>query len=499
MTKFKVKTLRLITTRSAFFPAEFSLAHRRIFSLLAYRSRLDLAISQREIAKESMTDPRTTKKVLAFLAERKLVEQQESKWTAFEPTGEIRRWFVENKNPKYDKHWSDQFSYSQFLIPKKSAKTTPGGSKRFTVNNSHVYSILSSLGKANREHAGIVNKIGVSRLSRVLNGLSKKTIRSSLNLLESIGLIVCYQEGAYQTIQVGEINNIHHHLFEQTKPKAKTPAVSKVEDPQEVSFRNEDAQAIYKDCRREGMSIQLAKDITVAATMAGIDRLSFDGYSEKAALEHAKNRLAGNVGVNHHGHLLRYKLEQVRQEQDRIEEKMLAPSGFTPVGTPDPLHKVTPNASPKTPLKNESRRSFLEQPSEDYLRQIGHELVTTKGWLRHKFGRTATASDITVATEDGRMADWCVQGRISPYFLAVSPEVAQVIKGKSLEECFGPRCAYEYRPSTIKAIQAKYDEEFGDLQTLESECISATNLNAEDEPVADENAEREFQEAILSL
>ncbi len=294
----KYKSIRLITTRHAHCPERFTLAHRRVYSYLAYRSRLGLGDSQRGIARESITDSRTTKKVLAFLVERKLVELRNGKWFALKPDEDTRKWFGANSTPKYDRHWSDHFCYSSLLIPQEKAAVR---SKRFTISHSHVYSLLLSLGKANKKEPGVVTRVGVSRLSRMLCGLSPKTVRSALRVLESLRLVVCYQEGSYQTIHVLPVSSAHDHLFQKSirNPAQETCSKQLVE----LQFKNEDMQSIYDDCRHEGIPIPLAKDITVAAAMACVDPMACDGYSEQAQLEHAQNRLAGKVTVAHHGHL----------------------------------------------------------------------------------------------------------------------------------------------------------------------------------------------------
>src|SRR5690606_5110802 len=130
----------------------------------------------------------------------------------------------------------------------------------------------------------------------------------------------------YETIHVFPINEIHSELFEKAQPKGRTETSQSEEIEQEVRFHNSEVMAIYEVCRREGFTIKLSKEIAIAAAMASIDSIAFDGYSDLAAIEHAKNRLDAKVTVEHHGHLLKYKLEQVRKEQDRIEERMMAPS-----------------------------------------------------------------------------------------------------------------------------------------------------------------------------
>lgn len=474
MTKFRIKTLRLITTRSAYCPAEFSLAQRRIFSLLAYRSRLDLAISQRELSKESMTDPRTTKKVLAFLAERKLVEQREGQWLALEPSDNTRQWFAVNNKLKYDKHWSDQFSYSALLISKKNARIFLEGPKRFTANHAHVYSLLRSLGKANKDHVGVVNSIGVSRISRMLNGLSKKTIRSTLKLLESIRLIVCYQEGVYETIHIQEINNAHGYLFEEVTPRVKKEKI-KTEEEKEVSFRNEEAQGIYQECRRNGMSIQLAKDIAVAALMAGINRHTLEGYSEQATLEHSKNRLAGKVSVEHHGHLLKYKLEQVRSEQDQAEKQMLMRMKPSPFEQSRNESNSASKASCHEQAVIKTTRSerltpFLKKmhrqtpPTKDFRYRVFDELSDTKRFLKHQLKGLPTPQEVRNTMNDGRMQHWAKCGKVSPFFLLASTEVNDELNGLTISEHFGTMCNVEYSAARLNEIQTRYEEVFGYLQ-----------------------------------
>lgn len=483
MNEFKIKTLRLITTMSRCCPASFGLAHRRVFSYLAYRSRLGLGDSQRAIARQTVSDSRTTKSVLAFLTERKLVEHRNGKWHALEPTGENRDWFTENKNPKHDRHWSDRFCYSPLLIPRKNASVALGSEKRLTVNHAHVYSLLSSLGRANKEKPGVVEGIGVSRLSKILNGLSPKTIRSCLNVLGSLGLVICYQEGTYETIHVIPVSEQHVNLFEEAVPKQQSKESLTKAAQQEVRFKNEEMQSIYRECRREGFSIDLSKEITVAAAMAGIDSMAFDGYSELAAVEHAKNRLNGKVTVEHHGHLLKYKLDEVRNEHNRIDERMMAS-----IGTAKPQPKKSDVPSSETvrqlnPLPETPKRSEPIGPSEDLIRRIDHDMVTTKAWLRHKLRRPATAADIVAATNDGRLAAWCMEGRVSPFFLAVSPQVRKVIDGKSLSDAFGPRCACEYTPAIVEAIVTKYGEVFADLMPGDK---PVTDVNVVEDPELDE-------------
>lgn len=497
MTHQKNRTIRLITTKSACCPVRFALAHRRIFSYLAYRSRVGQGDSQRELARQTVTDPRTTKNVLAFLAERKLVVCQCGKWYANEPSGEVRNWFAENKAPKYHKHWSDRFCYSSLLVPCRMARSHCGSNKRFTINHAHVYSILQSLSRSNKRKPGVVERIGVSRLSRMLNGLSPKTIRSVLNVLESLGLVICYQDGVYETIHVCPLNEEHEGLFKKAEPKRESKRPQKDEGQQELRFRSEESQSVYNDCRREGFAIDLAKEITVAAAMAGIDSMAFSGYSELAAIEHAKSRLAGKVTVSHHGHLLKYKLEQIRSEQDRIEKRMM--ESCVPN---EPKVECPPggklNGETKPSSRSHRKRPQPEQHSEELERQISHELVHTKAWLRHKLGRPATGADIVATTQDGRMKAWCIEGRISPFFLVVSPLVREAVGGKPLNEVFGPKCSCEYSQSIKEAIQAKYDDIFGDLSAANANPVAADPVEA-DEEVIEGMTQRQFAEALAGL
>lgn len=206
----------------------------------------------------------------------------------------------------------------------------------------------------------------------MLNGLSPKTIRSSLGLLESIGLLVRYQEGDYQTIHVADPGRAHEHLFETRKEKAeRSPSESRPADQKEVLFRTEDLQAIYKECRREGFAIELSREITVAAAMAGIDSIAFEGFSEQATLEHAKNRMAGKVGVEHHGHLLKYKLEQVREEQDRAEMKMMTGTTVATESTPKLSSKKQAEAHSAPMPRPEKNKLERSKSREELYHKIG--------------------------------------------------------------------------------------------------------------------------------
>lgn len=489
MTHTTIKTLRLITTRSIACPTEFSLAHRRVYSLLAFRSRLDLGASQREIARDAITDARTTKHVLAFLEERKLVEHRNGMWHALEPTEENRTWFAENKSAQYDEHWSDRFSYSTLLVPAKGALIKPGSSKKFTINHAHVYSLLDSLGRSNKQQPGVVERIGISRLSKMLSGLSPKTIRSSLHTLESIGLIVSYQVGPYETIHVQPIGNTHEHLFHKVE-KAQLKERKPEEALQEVQFRNEELKLIYRSCRYEGFPIDLSKQVTVVAGLAHVDSVSFDGYSQMVAIEHAKNRIAGTVTIDHHGYLLLYKLEQIREEQIRNEERMFAtvvadkkgnreaePDRASPAITRGPNSPTSPNQENRADDCAELVAKQAQKPTpptSGYLLKIAAEVKKTNEFLRKQFGRNPTVEDFGAAIADRRMRQWVNWSRVSPYYLLASSTWTTAAAGRDEKDLIG--CSLDVERSNFPAEEL---ERLAKLIAAEKTAENAGAANGE--------------------
>ena len=161
------------------------LQERVIYSLLAYRSRKGLGASVREICRTTGLHHKTVRITLNNLSD--FIHEHGGKWFANQPPQD---WFRTVPDHTVT-HWSEQYAYVWLLLPRHGAKFQVGQrDRRFSLSHAVVYSYLRSLAD---EH-GIVRGFTVAGLSKLLNDINPKTIKSILGDLASLELLVQKQK-----------------------------------------------------------------------------------------------------------------------------------------------------------------------------------------------------------------------------------------------------------------------------------------------------------------
>ena len=451
-----LKGLRLITTRSQECPENFCLADRRIYSLLAYRARLNRAASKREIATEAIVDSRTAGDRLDFLGQHNLVTQAGSKWQAIEPSKSTLSWFPKNSKASNVIHWFDEYCYMKLLLPRRGAKC---GAKRFTITHAHMYSMLSSL---SRKGNGLIRACDTGRLCKMLNGIDPKTVRSAMKLLESIDLCKAWKHDGHQWIRVQKIQAEHLHLFEPREKARNEGEGQSKSNGRRIEFDLAKHQEIFDECKRTGIPNELACSIVKASAAIGLEVDRFEGYLAQAMKEHQTNRLKGKVRVPHPGNLLLYKLRQAGDFEDELSEATLRQASKSNDG------------AATTSIQVQKR-----QATSGYYHRIRGELARTREFLVEKFGHTPSTVDVAEAIEDRRLHRWLSCGRVHPLFVWLDPSVEQAIGDQDVAEVFQQCVAGCLRPG--EDLKAIYNEVF----SVAEEVTHSTEAKSEDLSDAD--------------
>jgi hypothetical protein len=398
-------------------PTKHLLYERLVFSLLAYRARIDLGASVREVARETGLHPETAKATLTNLSD--LAHEHDGRWYANEPP---EGWFRLANNQA--KHWSEHFAYMWLLLPRKGTTFQVGDrSRRFNLNHATVFSLLVSLAAEN----GTVRNVTALAIAKMLNGLNRKTVSSVLDDLVHLSLIERRDLGSPLVLRLLPFKDEHYELFASPSQRSVPP-----EDITAPASRPTTNKYDYKDdgfdeYRRlcEGFMPQsYAERATRAAKVLGWDTIEFQLKLEDAKDESEENVRTGKCAIENFGKYFIMPLEErvnAIKEQERKEEAeerrrayLASPEGRKAMAeqekaaAADPLHNLhSVDAKSLT-----DRVRFSDNPihnhreAERILSKVGHhcrkyvatkrlgtqEEVDTITGLRHKIMRMALAA-----------------------------------------------------------------------------------------------------------
>ena len=167
-------------TENGHHPTKHLLQDRIVYSVLAFRARKRQGASIREISRTTGLHHKTVSMTLDNLAD--LVHEHEGKWFANEPP---EGWFRTVPDHTVS-HWSERYAYMWLYLPRSGAKfMVTGQQRRFSLNHCAVYSCLLSLA----DKRGIVRRYSVAGLSKLLDGMNPKTVKSAISDLAELELI----------------------------------------------------------------------------------------------------------------------------------------------------------------------------------------------------------------------------------------------------------------------------------------------------------------------
>jgi hypothetical protein len=307
--------LPLITTKGKNYP--LGVAERVVYSWLAYRGRLGLAGSIREIASGTTLDRRTVRKCIDALGG--LLQCNGEKWSAAEPGGAAADWFAARK-AKYVKHWSDRLASIKLFVPSPGARVE---GHRFTLNHAAVYAELRSFGR--RGSATIT----IRGLSTLLNGMNETTIRSALTMLKTAGLLQVAEDSGRLRVTLLPLMKNHLALFIPRVQKETVDSGTRPDEPTTPTFTLPEYASAYTRCL--DLQIPQALAIRITELCGRFPDFCYDDFvklTRTAEQEHLRNCLNGRFNVRetpHCGHLLLYKVKCLLDlDQRRRQMRVMA-------------------------------------------------------------------------------------------------------------------------------------------------------------------------------
>lgn len=379
-------------------PTKHILHERIVFSFLAFRARIGLGSSAREISRETGMHPQTVRSTLSNLSD--LAHEHDGRWFANEPPD---GWFTAAASRKVD-HWSQRFAYSWLLFPRKGAKFLVGDrSRRFSLNHAVVYSLLVSFSNEN----DIIHNLTILSLSTMLH-MHRKTVASVLDDLGRLGLVERLDFGARLAIKLLPMKEEHLELF---SPPSRNPEVEhapSVSPARPVSnkyqYKDDGLDAYRRLC--EGLLPQSYAERAIrAARVLGWDTSTFHLKLEDSKHESEENVRSGKCAVENFGKYFILPLEERvaaikeaerrAEAEQRREDFLASPEGRKAVAdqreaaAADPLHNLhSVDAKSVT-----DRVRFSENPMRNYqeaelccgrVRKHCRAFIQTKGWLHQK-------------------------------------------------------------------------------------------------------------------
>jgi hypothetical protein len=380
-------------------PTKHILHERIVFSLLAFRARIGLGASAREIARETGLHPKTVKNTLSNLSD--LAHEHDGRWFANEPPD---GWFKTAALKKAD-HWSQRFAYSWLFLPRKGAKFLVGDrSRRFSLNHAAVFSCLVSFSDKNN----IVRNLTILGLSTMLHGMNRKTVKAIIDDLGDLGLIERLDFGARLAIRLLPMKDEHFELF---APPSRSPEVQ--HDPSTTPQRpasnsyeyKQDGYDEYRRICESFMSQAYAERAIRAVRVLGVDIIDFQITLENSKNQSEHNVRNGKCPVENFGRFFVTPLEEKMkaiekreredETEDRRREYLNSPEGKRTeaerklAAAADPLH----NFHTVTTESLTDRVKFDDNPMQNYreaerccdrVRRHCRAFIDTKGWLHQK-------------------------------------------------------------------------------------------------------------------
>ena len=187
------------------------LRSRFVYSLLAYRDRIDKGCNQASICATLPFGTRGINQSLAELVECGLVHKDEKGiYCALPPKPDLCKWFSAKKEPKEEQHWSMSYRGIRLDLPSKTNPLTGLGQV--------LYALIKDL---LRQEAWIT----IKGLAKMLN-VTEKSIKSNLEILEQRKLIAMITNNKGVQIDCHDIWDIPEEARDWwTKPKPKKEKV----------------------------------------------------------------------------------------------------------------------------------------------------------------------------------------------------------------------------------------------------------------------------------
>lgn len=294
------------------------LQERLVFSFLAFRSRLQLPASVREITDNTRLHHKSVSKCLRNLDS--VVNKVGKKWLAKEPP---ENWFAIRSSEVEPDCWADRYAYTMFLVPKHGAVIRyPETTRRFGVNHAAVYSFLVNRGK---KVGGTVKRFTVSGQAKML-GISRPTVKSVIDDLLFAGFISVVDLGSSFDIALRPLND---DLLSYFAPKPVAKKVAAIEKTPRTNERYELLGDGYDEWRKSCKwlmpqasceeAIQIAKEL-------GDCLLAFRDQIRMAKEQHTKNKLKGSIGRGNLGKYfvtrMKTRLEEKSQQEREFEDEL---------------------------------------------------------------------------------------------------------------------------------------------------------------------------------
>jgi DNA-binding transcriptional regulator YhcF (GntR family) len=180
-----------LLTLSSDAQTRLSLPARLVYSVLAYRNRIGLSSSVRELSRDTVLNRRTVTAALSELQALELASKAEGpkgKWQAEPPRSGM---FALGR--AVGSHWADKYTYTRIgFLPSPTAAV---GGKRFEMRHAVLYWTLASFARAK---GGDTVKVTNAGLAKILD-LDTRTVASALRLLKEAKLIN-YSQGRSSTV-----------------------------------------------------------------------------------------------------------------------------------------------------------------------------------------------------------------------------------------------------------------------------------------------------------
>ena len=286
-----------------------------VYSLLAYRAKSGSGASIREIGKETGLHRATANKALDNLLA--LCHRHGGKWIANEPPD---GWFCTSDKLTGD-HWYDRIVYTTLYVPRKGATVAgPTGPRRFGLNHALVFSLIISHTKKSNP----TDRLSIKYISRLLQGMNRKTVAKALGDLQSLGMIRYEQRGSRLRIERLPLTDEHLELFEpQTSTASQHPSTARLPVTNKYEFKSDRFDEHRRLC--EPLMVQSYAEQAIDLTRRmSMGLAKFEEELLAARSLHDRNVKDGKCSFPNFGRFFVNRLEKQCAEVQRIraeEEK----------------------------------------------------------------------------------------------------------------------------------------------------------------------------------
>ena len=380
--------------------AQHFLQDRIVFSFVAYRTALDLDASIREIARETSLHAMTVKKSLNYLGH--LVSRRGNQWFAEQPPD---GWFIRVLDAD---HWSHTLAYVMLFVPRQGATFRKGSSnRRFGISHAVVYSQL-----VNRAKNDLIRGFTVRGFSKMLHGLSERTISTVIQDLQHLGMIRRH----CADIELQPLTEVHLEMFDpKEKIERKSKQVTAPTAEEKPSITHDDGLHEYRQQCKKSLPPDQAQQCIEIAKKLGLDAIQFGCELENAEKRHKQNVIDGKVGRPDLGRyfakILQSRLDALDSRQRELlasiqaDEYRNSPEGMQVEA--DRLEKIS--ADPSNPKHHVDVKSIINRVSfhvDKYQNGLTSEWMIKKVHGHcHKYVH-AKEQDIQKAVEEtGNLAD----------------------------------------------------------------------------------------------